>query len=68
MIQREIPDKYLKSRPRPVDCTLLVITVLLIMGGLVTLFSATYYKAASSGDALLEVSKICPSESEAMRF
>ncbi|MBR6571885.1 MAG: putative lipid II flippase FtsW [Clostridia bacterium] len=57
MIQREIPDKYLKSRPRPVDCTLLVITVLLIMGGLVTLFSATYYKAASSGDTLLEVKR-----------
>ena len=59
MIQRELPvsDKYLKPKRRPVDCTLLVLTVLLIMGGLVTLFSATYYKAATSGDALLEVKR-----------
>ena len=59
MLQRELPvsDKYLKPKRRPVDCTLLVLTVLLIMGGLVTLFSATYYKAATSGDALLEVKR-----------
>jgi len=59
LLQRELPvsDKYLKPKRRPVDCTLLVLTVLLIMGGLVTLFSATYYKAATSGDALLEVKR-----------
>lgn len=59
MIQRELPvaDKYLKRKTRPVDCTLLLLTVLLILGGLLTLFSATYYKAAASGDPLLEVKR-----------
>jgi len=57
LIQREVPDKYLKRKRRSVDCTLLVLTVLLILGGLLTLFSATYYQAAASGDPLLEVKR-----------
>ncbi|MDD6143754.1 MAG: putative lipid II flippase FtsW [bacterium] len=42
---------------RPVDRTLLTILALLLMGGVLTLFSATYYKALDHGDALLEVKR-----------
>ncbi|MEG1570385.1 MAG: FtsW/RodA/SpoVE family cell cycle protein, partial [Clostridia bacterium] len=41
----------------PVDKTLLLIVALLIMFGLLALFSATYYKAVDHGDSLLEVKK-----------
>ncbi|MEG0638447.1 MAG: putative lipid II flippase FtsW [Clostridia bacterium] len=41
----------------PVDQTLLLIVALLIMFGLLALFSATYYKAVDHGDSLLEVKK-----------
>ncbi len=46
-----------KRKRRPVDKTLPVIVMLLLMMGLVTLFSATYYMAQDSGDALSEVKK-----------
>ena len=46
-----------KRKRRPVDKTLPVIVALLLMMGLVTLFSATYYNAQDSGDALSEVKK-----------
>lgn len=39
------------------DRTMLTILALLLMGGLLTLFSATYYKAVDHGDALLEVKR-----------
>ena len=42
---------------RPVDKTLLTIMAMLLMLGLLTLFSATYYKAQGAGDALSEVKK-----------
>lgn len=41
----------------PVDATLLTVLALLLMCGLLTLFSATYYKAVDHGDALLEVKR-----------
>ena len=44
-----------KRKRRPVDKTLPVIMTLLLMMGLVTLFSATYYNDQDSGDALSEV-------------
>ena len=46
-----------KRKRRPVDKTLPVIMTLLLMMGLVTLFSATYYNAQDGGDALSEVKK-----------
>lgn len=52
-----VSKRYLKPVRSPVDRTLLVVVILLLMGGLLTLFSATYYKAVDSGDALLEVKR-----------
>ncbi|MEG2701211.1 MAG: hypothetical protein RSA65_01255 [Clostridia bacterium] len=49
--------RRLHARHAPVDWTLLLIVSLLLMGGLLALFSATYYKAIDHGDALLEVKK-----------
>lgn len=49
--------RCLKPRRTRVDGTLPVILVLLLMCGLLALFSATYYKAVDHGDALLEVKK-----------
>lgn len=46
-----------KARLKPADGTLTLILALLMMCGLLTLFSATYYKAVDQGDALLEVKK-----------
>ena len=46
-----------KARLKPADGTLALILALLMMCGLLTLFSATYYKAVDHGDALLEVKK-----------
>lgn len=46
-----------KARLKPADGTLAMILALLMMCGLLTLFSATYYKAVDQGDALLEVKK-----------
>ncbi|MBE5778658.1 MAG: putative lipid II flippase FtsW [Clostridiales bacterium] len=46
------------KRKNPVDATLPVIVVLLLQCGLLTLFSATFYKAVcTTGDSLLEVKK-----------
>lgn len=46
------------ARPKPIDKTLLTIMILLMMLGLLTLFSATYYKARNStGDPWSEVKK-----------
>lgn len=45
------------SRIKPVDKTLLTIMILLLMLGLLTLFSATYYKAMDGGDPMSEVKK-----------
>ena len=46
------------ARPKPIDKTLLTIMILLMMLGLLTLFSATYYKAPNStGDPWSEVKK-----------
>jgi len=49
--------RFLKKRRSSVDHTLLALLALLLMGGLLTLFSATYYKAVQKGDALLEVKR-----------
>ncbi|NLO86661.1 MAG: putative lipid II flippase FtsW [Clostridiales bacterium] len=59
MVQRERPtsQKYLKAAGAPVDKTLLLILAMLLMFGLLALFSATYYKAAGNGDSLSEVKK-----------
>lgn len=46
-----------RKRLKPADGTLALILALLMMCGLLTLFSATYYKAVDQGDALLEVKK-----------
>ena len=49
---------YMRApRKKPVDKTLLTIMLLLMMLGLLTLFSATYYKAQEGGDPLSEVKK-----------
>lgn len=59
MIRQEnaIHARCLRSRRRPADRTLLTILALLLMAGLLCLFSATYYKAVDQGDALLEVKR-----------
>ena len=49
--------RYLKRRRAHIDHTLLALLVLLLMFGLLTLFSATYYKALKQGDVLLEVKR-----------
>ncbi len=49
--------RCLQKRRRPVDRMLLTIQLMLLMGGIVVLFSATYYQAQASGDALLEVKR-----------
>lgn len=49
--------RCLKPRRTQMDRSLLVILALLMMCGLLALFSATYYKAVNHGDALLEVKK-----------
>jgi len=47
------PDRRLKKADRTLLCIMLILIVL----GLITLFSATYYKAQDGGDALSEVKK-----------
>ena len=49
--------RCLKPARAGVDRTLLLILSLLMMCGLLALFSATYYKAVDQGDALLEVKR-----------
>ena len=56
--QRETVRIPLRARRvRPVDKALLTITIMLLMLGLLTLFSATYYKAQDGGDPFSEVKK-----------
>lgn len=58
IVQREtIGRRYLKKPARPVDGAMLTILLLLLMGGILILFSATYYQALRKGDALLEVKR-----------
>ena len=58
MVQPATQATVSRRRKRvPVDGTLLLVLALLLMCGLVTLFSATYYKAQDQGDALLEVKR-----------
>lgn len=52
-----ITGRCIRRTRAQVDHTLLALLVLLLMGGLLTLFSATYYKAVRQGDALLEVKR-----------
>lgn len=49
--------RFLKRRRKRVDGTLLLVLSLLMMCGLLALFSATYYKAVDQGDPLMEVKK-----------
>jgi len=51
------PAVHSRPRHKPVDKSLLTIMILLLMLGLLTLFSATYYKAQDGGDPLSEVKK-----------
>lgn len=53
----QAPRTVPKRRRAPVDKTLLLIVALLLMFGLLCLFSATYYKAVAKGDALMEVKR-----------
>lgn len=56
--QREVINRrYLKKPVRPVDGLLVTVLLLLLMGGILILFSATYYQALHKGDALLEVKR-----------
>ena len=58
LIQRDtISRRYLRKAVRPVDSTLVTVLLLLLMGGILILFSATYYQAQRKGDALLEVKR-----------
>ena len=57
MLKPTTGGRYLHSRRASVDRTLLTLLALLLMAGLVALFSATYYKALDHGDALLEVKR-----------
>lgn len=58
LIQRDtISRRYLKKAVRPVDSTLVTVLLLLLLGGILILFSATYYQAQRKGDALLEVKR-----------
>ena len=52
-----INNRYLKKPARPVDSAMLTVLLLLLMGGILILFSATYYQALRKGDALLEVKR-----------
>ena len=47
-----------KTKRGPVDSTLAVILLLLLLTGLLVLFSATYYTAQDRGDPLSEVKKL----------
>ena len=52
-----MPHRTVETRRTGVDRTLLTILALLLMAGILALFSATYYKAVDHGDALLEVKR-----------
>lgn len=52
-----MPVLEMRTKRRPADKGLLLVMCLLLLFGLITLFSATYYRAAEGGDALSEVKK-----------
>ena len=47
----------LQSKRNPVDGTLTTVVIMLLLAGLLVLFSATYYTAQATGDPLAEVKK-----------
>ena len=55
--QEMIHKRYLRKAKVRVDNTLLTVLLLLLMSGILILFSATYYQALRKGDALLEVKR-----------
>jgi len=55
--QQIIHRRYLKRAKTPVDSMLLAVLLMLLMAGILILFSATYYQALRKGDALLEVKR-----------
>ncbi|MBE5813631.1 MAG: putative lipid II flippase FtsW [Clostridiales bacterium] len=55
--QETIGRRYLKKPTKPVDGMMLTVLLLLLMSGILILFSATYYQALHKGDALLEVKR-----------
>ena len=55
--QQTINKRYLKRAKMPVDSMMLAVLLMLLMGGILILFSATYYQALRKGDALLEVKR-----------
>lgn len=56
--QREtISKRYLKRARAPVDSAMVAVLLMLLMGGILILFSATYYQALRKGDPLLEVKR-----------
>lgn len=55
--QQIIHRRYLKRAKSPVDSMLLAVLLMLLMAGILILFSATYYQALRKGDALLEVKR-----------
>ncbi|MBO5502153.1 MAG: putative lipid II flippase FtsW [Clostridia bacterium] len=58
LTQRQIINRrYLKRARTSVDSMMLAVLLMLLMGGILILFSATYYQALRKGDALLEVKR-----------
>lgn len=55
--QETISRRYLKKPARPMDGMMVTVLLLLLMGGILILFSATYYQALRKGDPLLEVKR-----------
>ena len=53
--QRKTKRKYHIAKANPVDGTLIAILIMLLLAGLIVLFSATYYTAQDRGDPLSEV-------------
>ena len=47
----------LQRKRNPVDGTLMAVVIMLLLAGLLILFSATYYTAQDRGDPLSEVKK-----------
>ena len=47
----------LQRKRNPVDGTLMAVVIMLLLAGLLVLFSATYYTAQATGDPLAEVKK-----------
>ena len=54
---RKTTQPTLRHRRNPVDGTLVTVLIMLLLAGLLVLFSATYYTAQDSGDPLGEVKR-----------